>query len=122
VPQLISIIKTKNTAFINIPMYAIYLIGCLCFLLGGFLMLFNGDDIVARLSSGLPLVIAQSICGTISSIIFINKLKNYFAAKRAKITELQYCHQLKKISDEYKQKVASLSKPVEETITTKEGE
>lgn len=62
-----------------------------------------------RLSSGLPLVIAQSVCGTISSIIFVWKIKNYLAAKRANVTELQYCQQLKSVYDEYKHKVYSLS-------------
>jgi uncharacterized protein with PQ loop repeat len=65
-PQLINLIKTKNTAFINIPMYSIYLIGCVCFLLGGILMTCNH-----LLSAGLPLVIAQSVCLTITTIIFI---------------------------------------------------
>jgi uncharacterized protein with PQ loop repeat len=76
VPQLISIIKTKNTSYINIPMYFIYLIGCLCFLIGGVLMacgigIGNDPNITQRLSSGLPLIIAQSICGIVSSTIFI---------------------------------------------------
>jgi uncharacterized protein with PQ loop repeat len=57
-------------------MYAIYLIGCFCFLTGGILMMLGigiGKDpsLQQRLSSGLPLVIAQSVCGTISSIIFV---------------------------------------------------
>jgi uncharacterized protein with PQ loop repeat len=69
-PQLISLIKTKNTAYINIPMYLIYLIGCLCFLLGGIFMV-AGVGLEPTLSGGLPLVIAQGVCGTISSIIFI---------------------------------------------------
>lgn len=62
-----------------------------------------------RLSSGMPLIIAQSICGVISSIIFGWKIKNYSAAKRAKVTELQYCQQLKSVYDEYKKKVHALS-------------
>jgi hypothetical protein len=43
------------------------------------------------LSGGLPLTIAQSVCGVISSIIFIWKLKNYFASKKMHISELEYC-------------------------------
>jgi hypothetical protein len=42
------------------------------------------------LSAGLPLVIAQSVCLTITTIIFIWKLINYFAAKKANISELEY--------------------------------
>jgi hypothetical protein len=85
-------------------MYVIYLIGSFCFLVGGILMVANHhDSITKRLSSGLPLIIAQSICGIISSIIFIKKMKNYCAAKRAKISELLYCQQLKKNSDQKKQ-------------------
>ncbi|MDR3329962.1 MAG: hypothetical protein LBS76_01660 [Mycoplasmataceae bacterium] len=110
VPQLVNIVKTKNTAFINIPMYIIYLIGCLCFLLGGIL------TATTSLASGLPLIIAQSVCGTISSIIFIWKLKNYFAAKKAKVTELHYCKQLKSLSDEYKRKVYELSNHAEPKV------
>jgi hypothetical protein len=36
-------------------------------------------------------VIAQGVCGTISSIIFIWKLKNYLAAKKLNISEEEYC-------------------------------
>jgi Spy/CpxP family protein refolding chaperone len=54
-------------------------------------------------------VIAQSVCGTISSIIFCWKIKNYFNAKKAKLTEAQYCQQLKSIYDQYKRKIHSLS-------------
>jgi uncharacterized protein with PQ loop repeat len=112
-PQLINLIKTRNTTYINIPMYSIYLIGCFCFLIGGVLMVcgvgMDNPTLARNLSSGLPLVIAQSFCGIISSIIFTWKIKNYLAAKRAKITELQYCKQLKSVYDEYKRKVHSLS-------------
>jgi uncharacterized protein with PQ loop repeat len=66
-------------------MYGIYLIGCFCFLAGGILMTCNGN-----LDGGIPLVIAQSICGLISSTIFIWKLRNYFIAKKAGISELDY--------------------------------
>jgi uncharacterized protein with PQ loop repeat len=51
-------------------MYSIYLIGCFCFLLGGIFMA-AGVTVTASLSGGLPLIIAQSVCGIISSIIFI---------------------------------------------------
>lgn len=96
-PQLINLFKTKNTAFINIPMYLIYLIGCFCFLVGGILMLLNTtSDSKTRLSSGLPLIIAQSICGIISLIIFIWKMINYFGAKSAGISELEYIEKFKR--------------------------
>jgi hypothetical protein len=49
------------------------------------------------LSGGLPLVIAQSVCGTISSIIFIWKLKNYFIAKKLNISEEEYCKRIAKV-------------------------
>lgn len=90
-PQLINLIKTKNTAFINIPMYLIYLIGCFCFLVGGILLVCDND-----LSAGLPLIMAQSICGIISSIIFVWKLINYFNAKKLNMSELEYLHMQKK--------------------------
>ncbi|GHU47891.1 hypothetical protein FACS1894218_3340 [Bacilli bacterium] len=86
-PQLFSLIKTKNTAFINIPMYIIYLIGCFSLLIGGILILQNS------ISGGVPLVVAQGISGTSSSIIFIWKLKNYYGAKKAHMSELEYCKQ-----------------------------
>jgi hypothetical protein len=73
------------------------------------------------LSSGLPLIIAQSICGVISAIIFVWKIKNYAAAKRAQITELQYCHQLKSVYDEYKRKIHSLSHHEKQTVENAEG-
>jgi uncharacterized protein with PQ loop repeat len=124
-PQLISILKTKNTAHIHISMYVIFLIGCSCFFIGGFLMIFNtqGDDkdLASRLSSGLPLVIAQGTCGIISGIIFVYKMKNYFGAKKAKISELNYCHQLKKIADEYRKSVYMLSHQPHEGEEKKEN-
>jgi hypothetical protein len=106
-------------------MYIIYLVGCFCFLLGGIFMTAGygvGPDrnLAKCLSSGLPLIIAQSICGIISSIIFIWKMRNYFAAKRAHITELQYCKQLKSVYNEYKSKVRSLSHKTKQTVKTVE--
>ncbi|MDR1991581.1 MAG: hypothetical protein LBP70_02525 [Mycoplasmataceae bacterium] len=120
-PQLINLIKTRNTTHINIPMYAIYLVGCFLFLIGGICMVLGygiGKDksIGKCLSSGLPLIIAQSICGLISSVIFGWKLKNYFRAKKANVTETQYCKQLKSIYDEYKHKIRSLSHKDEQTV------
>jgi hypothetical protein len=41
-------------------------------------------------SGGWPLIIAQSVCGGISTTIFIWKMINYFAAKKAKMSELEY--------------------------------
>jgi uncharacterized protein with PQ loop repeat len=76
-------------------MYTIFLIGCFCFLLGGVFMT-AGVTVDQTLSGGLPLVIAQSVCGIISSIIFIWKLKNYFASKKIHISELEYCRLVKK--------------------------
>jgi hypothetical protein len=62
-----------------------------------------------RISSGLPLIVAQTVSGAISTTIFVWKLKNYFAARNARETELGYCQKLKLLSDEYKNKVRSLS-------------
>jgi hypothetical protein len=94
-------------------MYIIFLIGCTCFFIGGFMMIFNtqaaDQNLANRLSNGLPLVVAQGICGIISAIIFVLKMKNYFAAKRANVSELHYCHELKKLSDEYHKKIHVLS-------------
>jgi hypothetical protein len=55
--------------------------------------------VTASLSGGLPLIIAQSVCGIISSIIFIWKLHNKFAAQRLGITEAQFCEKAKKQYD-----------------------
>lgn len=63
-----------------------------------------------RLESGLPLIIAQGICGIISSIIFVWKLKNHAAAKKAKLTEVEYCKKFKMLAENYRQDVKSLSK------------
>jgi hypothetical protein len=53
-------------------MYSIYLVGCYSFLLGGFLMLFNdGMSLPDRISSGLPLIVAQTVSGAISTTIFV---------------------------------------------------
>jgi uncharacterized protein with PQ loop repeat len=66
-------------------MYCIYIVACFLFLIGGILLLIENN-----VSAGLPLVVAQSICGINSMIIFIWKLKNYFIAKKANISEFEY--------------------------------
>ena len=43
-----------------------------------------------NLPGGLPLIIAQGVCGSISSIIYVWKLINYFGSRKAKVSELEY--------------------------------
>jgi uncharacterized protein with PQ loop repeat len=91
IPQLIVVIRTKNTVGINVIMYTIFLIGCITFIIDGAGMCTTG-----ALSSGLPLVISNTICTISGGIIYVTKLLNARRAKQKGMSELAYCQSLNK--------------------------
>jgi uncharacterized protein with PQ loop repeat len=91
IPQLITVIRVKDTVGINLIMYTIFLIGCITFIIDG-----AGLSAAKNFTSGLPLVISNSICMISGSIIYTIKLLNMRRAKQQGITELAYCQSLNK--------------------------
>jgi MtN3 and saliva related transmembrane protein len=65
-PQVILIIKTKNTSAISLPMYFIYISGIILWLIYGFLI---NDKVV---------IIANIFTLFLASIVLFFKLKNDF--------------------------------------------
>ena len=64
VPQVVSILKTKNVDGISTGMYAMFVVGVLCWLAYG---LINND---------WPLVIANSITGILAIMVLVLKLRS----------------------------------------------
>jgi MtN3 and saliva related transmembrane protein len=69
IPQLINLIKTKNTSYISLLMYSIYLVGCYAFTLAGIFMVAGVDR--ARTIDGLPLILADGVASIIATIILV---------------------------------------------------
>jgi uncharacterized protein with PQ loop repeat len=84
-PNLINVIKTKNTAGINLPMYIIFAFACLMFMIYGFGMVADHN-----LSGGLPTAISNLFCVGIAVFTLVIKFRNRSRAKRENMTELQY--------------------------------
>jgi uncharacterized protein with PQ loop repeat len=84
-PNLISVLKTKNTVGINLPMYIIFVFACICFTTYGLGMTLDNN-----LSGGLPTLISNCFCVIIGMITLVIKLNNMRKARAAHMTELQY--------------------------------
>jgi uncharacterized protein with PQ loop repeat len=84
-PNLISVLRTKNTAAINLPMYIIFTFACIMFTIYG-----GGMCSDHNLGGGLPVLISNAFCIVIAIITLIIKFKNMHRAKKADQTELQY--------------------------------
>jgi uncharacterized protein with PQ loop repeat len=84
-PNLINVLRTKNTAGINLPMYIIFALACLTFVVYGAGMSADGN-----LMGGLPVLISNIFCLVIANITLVIKFVNMHNAKKAGLTELQY--------------------------------
>lgn len=103
-PQLISILKHKDTSGVSIPMYIILCTGNFLFALNGIGILTNfSDDLSSRLSGGLPLFLANFIACVIATTILIIKIRNKIWAKRRGITEKQLADNFNQINAEEKE-------------------
>jgi uncharacterized protein with PQ loop repeat len=90
-PNLINVLKTKNTVGINLPMYIIFIIACVCFMIYGLGMTIDTTlENMSRFGGGLPTLISNSFCVTIGLITLTIKLYNMHRAKQHNMTELQY--------------------------------
>jgi uncharacterized protein with PQ loop repeat len=84
-PNLINVLKTKNTVGINLPMYIIFTFACIMFSVYGL-----GMTIDKNISGGLPTMVSNLFCVAIAITTLIIKFKNLSRAKKAGMTELRY--------------------------------
>jgi uncharacterized protein with PQ loop repeat len=84
-PNLIKVLRTKNTIGINLPMYLIFTFACIMFVIYGLGMTINGN-----LSGGLPILISNAFCVAIAVVTLSIKFKNIRIAKKANMTESAY--------------------------------
>ncbi|MDR0674921.1 MAG: hypothetical protein LBF36_01480 [Mycoplasmataceae bacterium] len=84
-PNLINVLRTKNTASVNLPMYIIFTLACIMFAIYGGGMC--GDN---NLGGGLPVLISNIFCILIAIVTLTIKFTNLRKAKKARLTELQY--------------------------------
>jgi uncharacterized protein with PQ loop repeat len=84
-PNLISVLKTKNTAGINLPMYIIFVASCICFSIYGLGMALDNN-----LLGGLPTLISNCFCVVIGMITLVIKFCNMHKARKAHMTEIEY--------------------------------
>lgn len=87
-PQLYITIKTKDTSMINLWMYIIFFIGCLCFLIDGIGMMTDPSMLVTK---GIPIMVANGVAWISGSITLGLKFYNMILAKKNKMTETQWC-------------------------------
>lgn len=87
IPQLVQVLKTKNTCGLSAIMLGLLTFGDFCFAI-------NGIGVLAvehSLSGGLPLLLANAISCTISAILLFLKLRAMHYAKKFQTTEKQFC-------------------------------
>jgi MtN3 and saliva related transmembrane protein len=84
-PNLINVLKTRNTLSINLWMYLIFVFACLMFLIYGL-----GMTIDRNYEGGLPILISNLLCVVIGIITLTIKLRNIYYAKKNNLTEEKY--------------------------------
>jgi uncharacterized protein with PQ loop repeat len=65
IPQIISLIRTKDTSYIKLSMYVIYVIGCYVYVVVGILVSIDNHSII----KGLQLIIADGAASIVATII-----------------------------------------------------
>ena len=97
IPQLILLIKSKDSSGISAPMFLILIIGDLFFVAQCVVSLFkfiSDNNVIKWFTTLLPVLFANIVCIICGSITLTIKLKNYFGAKKANISEREYCNNL----------------------------
>jgi len=121
-PQLVKILKTKDTSGVSIAMFVIALIGDLCFVLDGIgIMCDKSSAVSARISAGLPILLANLVALIISAVIAIFKFKNMHRAKKMDLTEKVFCSNYKVNNEAYKLKYGKKKKAPKSTSTPNTG-
>lgn len=95
-PQLIKIIKTKDTAGISIAMFTIAFLGDLFFVINGIGILCD-QTIQNPISAGLPILLANLVAMAISGVIAFYKVRNMAWARKFRIKEEQIPQHFKEI-------------------------
>ncbi|GHU47893.1 hypothetical protein FACS1894218_3350 [Bacilli bacterium] len=92
VPNLVAVLKTKNTAGVNLPMYLIFTTACIFFAIYGLGIVIDANfgSLYDRLSGGLPTMIANIFCVLIAIITLSIKFINMGKSKKEGLTELKY--------------------------------
>ncbi len=99
-PQLIQVIKTKHTEGLSVVMLCLLELGDICFTINGIGILTDTDpshfaSVGLRLSSGLPLFLANAIALIITTALLLIKLNHMRLAKKHGVSEKQFCDNYK---------------------------
>lgn len=89
-PQLIYVIKTKNTCGISIWMLILMLIGDVFFVIQAIGM-WADPGYTDNISGALPLLLANGIALIVGSILMVFKVRSLHYAKVFETTEKQFC-------------------------------
>ncbi|XQP55102.1 MAG: SemiSWEET family sugar transporter [Mycoplasmoidaceae bacterium] len=89
-PELIHVIKTKNTCGISIWMLILMLAGDLFFVLNA-IGIFADQSNHHNIDAGLPLLLANGIAMIIGIVLLVFKVRSMHYAKVFKTTEKQFC-------------------------------
>lgn len=97
-PQLISIIKTKNTSNVNAWLFGLLAISSLCFMISGFYSFYItlSESGINSAAFQLAVSIANFFSFAIATIVLIFKLVNKIRAKKVNMTEAEFCNQRSK--------------------------
>ena len=96
-PLLIRILKTKDSSIVSAPMFIVLNSGDLLFIIQGIISLVNAinkNDVVTWSVTMLPIFLANCVCIISSGITLYIKFLNLFRAKKANMTEQEYCAKL----------------------------
>lgn len=106
-PQLIFILKTKNTSGISLIMLIILIFGSFCFVVSAIGTLsVKGIKLHDRLSSGLPVLIGNILSLIFASLNAFFKIRNIIWARKLNITEKTLVNNYKQC----KEKIDALKK------------
>lgn len=89
-PELIHVIKTKNTCGISIWMLILMLAGDLFFVIQAIGM-WADPGYEDNISGALPLLLANGIALIVGSILMVFKVRSMHYAKKFQTTEKQFC-------------------------------
>lgn len=89
-PELVHVLKTKNTTGISIWMLVLMLIGDLFFVIQAIGM-WADPGYEDNISGALPLLLANGIALVVGTILFVLKIRSMHYARVFKTTEKQFC-------------------------------
>ncbi len=102
IPQLIMLLKTKDSSGISAPMFLILVIGDIFFIIQSSISLIDSisnNNVNAWLTTLFPVLVANTVCTISGAITLTIKLLNQHRAKKRNLSEREYCVQLLKESN-----------------------